>query len=126
MKTANKPVLILLFLFLFGMIMVTIYYASNFSKFVHYKGDETINYALSLLIASALFQGFIIVFAKKVKWLPMLLGTVGNFVLSFVIGFIIFLSAKLQGTPRELIIIYGVCYLTIFSVSIVYQARESI
>jgi|GEM_PF-5609061 len=103
---------------------LTIYHAFHFSAYVHWKGDETINYTFFLLLTSVMFQGIVWMIVKSIDWKAVILGTIGNFILSFIVGFGIFVVSGMSGIPRHLILIYGGCYLTFFTVVTILQSNR--
>ncbi len=113
------------FAFLSGYIVIvvalTIYYGNHWWDVLHYKGDETIYYAVFLLLTSILFQGLVWLTTDQIDWRLAILGTIVNFILSPFIGAIVLMSSGLSGISRELIFIYGTCFLTIFAISTIWQ-----
>ena len=95
--------------------LLTIYYGYNFSKFVHYKGDEFNYYVLFLLTSSAIFNIFISQTTKILSLKFGLLTTLLNSFISLILGFIFWTVTEISGIPRHLIFIYGGCYLLILS-----------
>jgi len=124
MTKKRRTILILLLGYVLTIGWLTIYHAFNFSDYVHWKGDETINYTLFLLLTSVLFQGLIWMIVKEFDWKAAILGTVGNFVCSFFIGFGILMVSGLSGIPRHLIFLYGGCYLIFFTVVTILQSNR--
>jgi hypothetical protein len=103
---------------------LTVYHAYNFSDYVHVKGDETLNYTLFLLLTSLLFQGLIWIITETFDWKAVILGTIVNFILSFIVGFGILMLSDLNDTPRHLIFIYGGCYMTFFTIVTILQSNR--
>src|SRR6187549_2075493 len=112
MKGKQSIVLILLAGYILTIVPLTIYHAFNFSDYIHWKGDETINYTLFLLLTSMLFQGLVWVVVKTFDWKAVILGTIVNFISSFIVGFFIMIFSGIDGTSTDLILLYGGCYLT--------------
>lgn len=117
-------ILILVITFVVATYRVTIYHAYNFSDYVHKKGDETFDYIKYLLLASILFQGLIWIITKTFDWKAALFATVGNSIVSFILGFMIMMASGLSGIPRHLMFVYGGCFVTIFALLTLLQARR--
>ena len=124
MTSRRKTILILLTLYALTMGGLTIYHAINFSDYIHWKGDEVINYTLFLLVTSILFQGLVYVFTKSFDLKAATLATIVNFIVSFIVGFGLLLISGLSGIPRHLIFLYGGCYLTLFTIITIWQAKK--
>jgi hypothetical protein len=115
-------VLALLAVYLILIIPVTIYYANNFSTFVHSRAGEIIDYAGFLLLTAIVFHAVASLVAKIIEWRIILLSTIVNFILSFIFGFSILIASQLTGRGKEIIFIYGSCFLFIFSAMIFLMA----
>lgn len=124
MTGRQLTILILLAVYVLAVSGLTVYHGLNFSDYAHRKGDETIDYTLFLLMSSVLFQGLIWMIAKTLDWKAVILGTIVNFILSFIIGFGILMVIGLSGIPRHLIFLYGGCYLTFFTFVTVLQSNR--
>jgi hypothetical protein len=122
MTRKQSTVLILLAAYILIMGALTIYHAFNFSDYIHWKGNETINYTWFLLVTSVIFQIIVSLVAKRIDWKSAILGTIINFILSYIIGVGILILSGLEGIPRELIFIYGGCYLIFFTIVTVLQS----
>ena len=103
---------------------LTVYHAFNFSDYIHWKGDETIDYTLFLLVTSVLFQVLVSIVVKAIDWKAALLATIANFILSFIFGFGILMVSGLEGFPRHMIFIYGGCFLTFFTIVTLLQTKR--
>jgi hypothetical protein len=88
------------------------------------KGNETINFTLFLLVTSVLFHGLVWFIVKTIDWKSVILSTVVNFILSFIIGIGILMISGLSGIPRHMIFVYGGCYLTFFIIVTVLQSYK--
>jgi hypothetical protein len=121
---SGKSLVVLVFLAVYLLVMVpgTIYFSSNFSRFVHLKGDEVINYAIALLVTPIVFEILVSLITKVLVWRIFLLSTIINFLLSFVFGFFILVGFRLGGSSQEIILVYGSCFLCMFSIITVIQA----
>jgi hypothetical protein len=117
-------ILVLLIIYIVAACRLTIYHAYNFSDYVHVKGDETSDYIKCLLWTSILFQGLIWIITKTLNWKTALVATIGNSIISFILGFIIILTSGLSGIPRHLIFVYGACFMTIFALVTIMQTRK--
>jgi hypothetical protein len=124
MTSRQTTILILLALYVLTVGAVTVYHAFNFSDYIHWKGDETIDYTLFLLFTSTLFQGLIWLLTKVFDWKAVTLATIVNFILSFIVGFGLLIISGLSGIPRHLILLYGGCYMTFFTIVTVVQANR--
>jgi len=124
MKYKKPIILILLTLYVFAIVALTIYHAFNFSNYIHRKGDETANYIFFLLLTSLLLQGLIWITTKTFDWKAVVLSTVVNFFVSFIVGLIILRISGLTGIPKHLIFLYGGCYLTFFVLVTITQANR--
>jgi hypothetical protein len=82
---------LILLILLAGYIVIigalTFYHADNFSSYIHRKGDETIFYTWLLFTTSVVFQGVVWIMTKAADWKVIILGTIANFILSYVVGF---------------------------------------
>ena len=103
---------------------LTIYHAYNFSDYIHWKGDETIDYTLFLLFTSVVFQVLVWIVTKTFDWKAATLATIVNCILSFVVGFGLLMISGLSGIPRHLIFLYGGCYITFFTIVIILQLNR--
>jgi hypothetical protein len=115
MSFKSFVILALLAVYLIIIILASIYYANHFSSFAHSKGGEIIDYACVLLLTAIAFHVAASFVAKTIEWRIILLATIVNFILSFIFGFAILLSLKLGGSGKEIILVYGSCFLIIFS-----------
>jgi len=104
--------------------LLTFYHAFHFSDYVHTKGDETVNYTLFLFLSSLLFQGFIWFIEKTIAWKFVLLSTIVNFIVSFILGLGMLMWSGLYGIPKHLIFIYGGCYITCFILVVLLQMNK--
>ena len=114
----NKQLTILILLagYVVTIVALTIYHAFNFSDYVHWKGDETINYTFFLLLTSVALQVIIWMIVKTIDWKAVILATIANFIFSFIVGFGILTALGLSGIPKHLIFVYGGCYMTFFTI----------
>jgi hypothetical protein len=117
-------ILILLAVYLLATAWWTVYHSFNFSDYVHRKGDETLDYTLYLLLTSIIFQGLIWTISKVLDWKFAVLGTIVNYIFSFILGFGILTISGLSGIPRHLIFIYGACYMTMFTIVTILQSNR--
>jgi hypothetical protein len=124
MTSRQTIILILLTLYVLTIGGLTVYHAFNFSDYIHWKGDETIDYTLFLLFTSILFQGLVCVLTKVFDWKAVTLATIVNFILSFIVGFGLLMISGLSGIPRHLIFLYGGCYMTFFTIVTVLQTNR--
>jgi hypothetical protein len=124
MRGKQLTILILLVGYLLIVGTLTIYHAFNFSDYVRWKGDETFNYTLFLLVTAVLFQVLVWLVVKSIDWKAVVLTTIVNFILSFIAGFGIFIVSGLEGFPRHLIFIYGGCFLIFFTIVTVLQSNR--
>ena len=113
--TSKWITILSLVIYVFVIGLLTIYYGHNFSKFVHYKGDEFNYYVIFLLTSSAIFNLFISQTTKILSLKFGLLTTVFNGFISLILGFIFWTVTEIDGIPRQLIFIYGGCYLLVLS-----------
>jgi hypothetical protein len=97
---------------------------SIFPTTPRWKGDETFNYTLFLLLTAVLFQGLVWLVIKSIDWKAAVLSTIVNFILSFIVGFGIFVVSGLEGFPRHLILVYGSCFLIFFTIVTVLQSNR--
>ena len=109
--TRKWTTVIALVIYLLTIGLLTNYYGYNFSKFVHYKGDEFFYYIVFLLTTSAIFNIFVSLTTKVLTIKFGLLTTISNGFISLIIGFIFWTVTEISGIPRHLIFIYGGCYL---------------
>jgi|LakMenE18May11ns_1017448.scaffolds.fasta_scaffold8309591_1 hypothetical protein len=118
----------IIFVLLIGYVVaagrLTIYHAYNFSNLVHVKGDETFDYIKYLLWTSIIFQGLIWIITRTLDWKTAIVATIGNTIISFILGFIIIMASGLSGIPRHLIFVYGACFMTIFALVTIKQIRK--
>jgi hypothetical protein len=124
MNWRQRTIIILLIAFVAVACRLTIYHAYNFSDYIHIKGDEIFAYVKYLLLASMLFQGLIWLIAKTLDWKIAIAATVGNSIISFILGFGIIMMSGLSGIPRHLIFVYGGCFLIIFAALTSLQIRK--
>ena len=87
-----------------------IYWATNFTKYTTYKGDEFFMLAELLLVLTYLFYLTIQFTVKRINFLLPLLIPVVTCVVAFCIGIFILILAQLSGIPRQYILIYGLVY----------------
>jgi hypothetical protein len=76
------------------------------------------------LLTSMMFQGLVWVVTKTVNWKAIILSTLGNFIVSFILGFAILMVSGLSGIPRHMIFVYGGCYLTFFTIVAFLQTNR--
>jgi hypothetical protein len=125
MMSKRTAILFLLVAYLIAMGCWTYYYADHFPEFVHRKGDEFTSYVTQLLLSSIVVQSIVSAMLGLITWKVVLLGTIGNVILSFVVGLMTLLASGLSGIPRHLILVYGLCYMAFFAASVVFQALRS-
>jgi hypothetical protein len=113
--------LCLLLLYVTAMGCWTIYFANHFNDFASGKGDET-KFVGHLFLSSLGFQLLVLITTGRRDWIAIVLSTVANVFVSFIIGLIIVLTFNLKAIPYQIILIYGACYLTYFSVVVILQA----
>lgn len=88
MNWRQWAIFVLLIVYMVAAGGLTIYHAYNFSDYGHIKGDETFDYIKCLLWTSILFQGLIWVITKTLDWKTAVVATIGNTIISFILGFI--------------------------------------
>lgn len=127
----NKRHFIIWFLLLAYIILAiawTLHYAENFSNYGNndnYKGDELIRYIKSLVLSSTVLHSFFLRINGSIKLKMMLLGTLANLIVSIISGFAIMLIFSIDGIPKQLIYLFGGCYLSIFTLLIIGTNTES-
>ena len=114
MTRKQLTILILLAGYVLIIVPLTVYHAFNFSDYIHWKGDEIIDYTLFLLLTSVLFQGLVWIVVKTFDWKAVILGTIVNYILSFIVGFFIMTLPIVGSNSSDLILLYGGCYLIFF------------
>lgn len=124
MNWRQWTILILLTTFVAAAFRLTIYHAYNFSNYIHIKGDETFYYIKYLLFASILFQGLIWIITKKLDWKAAVTATIGNSIVSLILGFGIITIIGLSGIPRHMIFVYGSCFVSIFAAVTILQTTK--
>jgi hypothetical protein len=123
--TKQLTILISLVAYVIVIGALTIYFAFNLSDYIHWQGDETIHYTYFLLITSIVFQGVIFLIIKQIDWKAAILATIVNFILSYIIGLGILIVLELSGTPQNLILVYGACYITFFTIVTALQSYRA-
>ncbi len=94
--------------------VIVFYWSSNYPKFTKLKGEE-ISYVMDILalvsFLTYLFQ-IIILQQKKMFFVPILIPFL-TIIVGVFFGFMIMVFCKINGTPKELIYLYGVTYTSI-------------
>ena len=105
-----RNVRIKLFSLIYGLIAITfcIYWSMDFSKHVHYKGDEFVVLVELLLMLTYTFYVLLQVFVIRINLLFLAVAPIITCIISVFTGFIILLP--LSGVPREYILVYGLLY----------------
>jgi len=94
--------------------LLTIYYGNHFHNFVSSKGDEIIYYSVFLLLTNIVMN--LILWASGLMDIKRgLLTPLVNWVMAFIVGFIIFITSDIEGKPKQLIFIYGFTFLIIMT-----------
>ena len=88
----------------------SIYWATNFTRYTTYKGDEFFMLAEFLLVLTYLFYLTIQFTVKRINFLLALLIPVMTCVVAFCIGIFILMLTQLSGIPKQYILIYGLVY----------------
>lgn len=107
-----KVRLLLIYSIIYGLTVVSfcIYWATNFTRHITYKGDEFFMLAQFLLVLTYLFLLTIQFTVRRINFLLALSIPLMTCFTSFCIGLIILLVTRLSGIPRHYILIYGLLY----------------
>ena len=116
----KKRLQILCVIYFLILVIFSIYWATNFSKYIHYKGDEFFVFAEILLGLTITFYLTIQFTIKRINFLLALTLPFFICVISFIIGVLIILLTEAGDLPRQYILIYGGLYL-IFSMLSIYK-----
>jgi hypothetical protein len=98
-------------------IMFAVYWGDNFTKFVHYKGDDLIVCVKVMVVLTYVLFILLQLSVKKVNLLILLFLPVTLAVVSFIIGLIVFLVTNIPGTPSQTTFIYSIVYAIVASAS---------
>ena len=96
----------------------SLYWATNFSKFVHYKGDEFFVFAEIILCWTYVFYLAIQLTVKRINFVFALSIPLLTCIIAFIIGILMLFLGLPIGIPRQYIIVYGAlyCVLTLLTV----------
>lgn len=120
-RTEKEKIYTLLIIYVLCFAAASVYHAYNFSDYSRMKGSETINYIFLVFAGSVLFEVIAANLTTKIDWKAAIFGTVVNFLLSLIIGFVIIMVGQLDGTPFEMILIFGACNLVILTIVTIGQ-----
>lgn len=107
-----KVRLLIIFSIIYGLTVVgfCVYWATNFTRYTTYKGDEVFRLAEFMLVLTYLFYLTIQFTIKRINFFLALLIPVITSVVAFCIGIFILMLTQLSGIPRQYILIYGLLY----------------
>lgn len=124
-----KASLITLSLYCILVVSSTLYWGTNFSSFTHYKGDEFFYFLEYLLGLTLLYFVAQLLCLRQLKYLPALIVPFVTVVSSVFVGFLLLAVTPIDGTPSEIIYVYGTGYSVtnvLFSAAIIskYAKRQ--
>ncbi len=118
--------LFILVSYLILVIVSTVYWASNFSSYTKYKGDEFFYYAEFLYFLTT-FMFLVQILLMKVKRLLLLLFVpLLTILVSVAVGLIFLFISSMNGTPGETIYIYSSVYSFINTLILILAYRSSL
>ena len=112
-----RLLLIISIIYMLTIICFSLYWAINFTRYVHYKGDEFFVFAEIILGMTYIFYLVIQLTVKRINFLFALSIPLLTCIAAFFIGiFMLFLRLPI-GIPRQYIMVYGIlyCALTLFA-----------
>ncbi|MEJ0033388.1 MAG: hypothetical protein WDO15_25000 [Bacteroidota bacterium] len=121
----RRTVTIFLLLYVAIAAAVTVFHANNFSLYSDSEGAAEINYMEFVFFTSVLFQGLMNYKLKSINWKLAILSTVVNLLISIMLTILIVDWGEYSESAQQLIVIYGWCYMVIFSVTAWFQIRTS-
>jgi hypothetical protein len=126
-NTKNIILILLSIVYLVTIILFTEYWGKNFSKTVHYKGDEFNFYLLILIIATYIFYITISISLSRFKFLLILAFPLIMLVAAIIPGFILISLPLLNGTSKDIMYAYSLSYsvLNLFG-AYLYKKKTSI
>ena len=107
-----KVRLLIIYSIIYGLTVAgfCIYWATNFTRYTTYKGDEFFMLVEFLLVLTYLFYLTIQFTVKRIYFLLALLIPIMTCVVAFCIGIFILMLTQLSGIPKQYILIYGSVY----------------
>ena len=90
-----------------SLIAFTLFWASNFTKYASYKGDEFFDLVEYLLGASYIFFISTVFPLKKINFIVAMTIPIISIFGACIIGILFFFVTRMGGVPRQYIILYG-------------------
>ena len=115
MAPKQKALLIILVLYIAIVAAASTFHAGNFSLYSDSEGAAEINYMEFLFFTSVLYQGAIYFMLKSINWKLAILSTIVNLLVSIMLTILIVDWGEYSESAPQLIVIYGWCYMLIFS-----------
>ena len=116
----KKRLQILSVIYILIVVVFSTYWATNFSNYIKYKGDEFFVFAELLLALTIAFYLTIQFAIKRINFLLALTLPFVICVAAFIIDILILLMTEVSGIPRQYILTYGGLYL-LFSMLSIYK-----
>ena len=107
-------------IYILALTAFSFYWASNFSKHVHIKGDDFFVFAEIILVWTYIFYIAVQLTVKRMNVLLTLLVPVLISVAALLISAIFLLLTRISGIPKHYILTYGIIYI-ILSIYTAYQ-----
>jgi len=122
----KKTILAYVFLgsYLLIVFIATIFHGYNFTWYTNEKGEESILYMEFLFFTSIAFQLVMWWWLKEIKIAAAILSTLGNLFAAGLLTGLVMWGLGIDGVPRNLIFVYGTCYILIFSGIVAWQVKK--
>ena len=91
-------------------IMATLFWAKNYSRYTRVKGDDFFFLAEYLLVLTLIFYAIQILFIRRLKYLILLLVPFLTIITSIILGLGVFTISSMGGTPSQTIYVYSIIY----------------
>ena len=123
----KKPILAyaLLASYVLIIFIATIFHAYNYSWYTSNKGGESIVYLEFLFFTSIAFQGLLWWVLKDIKIAAAILSTLVNLFVAGLITGLGMWGLGIEGTSKNLVMMYGVVYMGIFVGIVMWQVKKS-
>jgi hypothetical protein len=107
-----KPRLLIIYSIIYSLAVLSfcIYWASIFTRYTTYKGDELFKLVQVLLVLTYLFFLTIQFTVKRINFFIALLTPILTSIMAFCLGMLVFAFTHLSGISRQYILIYGLLY----------------
>ncbi|MEI9917486.1 MAG: hypothetical protein WDO14_01640 [Bacteroidota bacterium] len=116
MSKNKNTLLILLVIYIAIVAAISIFHGNNFLQYSDSDGAAQVNYMEFLFFTSVLFQGLMYYMLKTINWKLAILSTIVNLLLSIMFTILIIDWGDLSESTKELVTVYGWCYMVLFSV----------